>query len=175
MGLQLRTLLFSPRWHSSANIGLLLVRIAFGGAFTYHGLIGILEGPTRWSGLGESAQLLGYAYSTPVLGVTVYAFNAIGGICLILGYCSRGVTLLLGIEMMLVACYYISSGASTDLTLYAIKDIAVFAMLLLTGPGVHSLDQYADDDDDRGAFSNPRTQFVKQRPRWLGRVVRREE
>jgi putative oxidoreductase len=138
---------FAPIMPRSASAGLLFVRIVVGLAFVFHGYPKILRA-TMWMG---SRPLLmpttGAALLVvpPWLQATAAAVEFFGGIALIVGLLTRLAGLALCIDMIVAFLFaelphhtpFVGSGHTLEPNL---TYMVVSFLLLLTGPGVISLD-----------------------------------
>lgn len=137
-------------WDKHRDIGLLILRIGFGCMFLYHGLPKLFAGPERWERLGGAMASLGITFLPTFWGFMAAISEALGGICLILGFFLRPACILLTITMVVAAASHLGRGEGLGGAAHALKAGIVFLSLILIGPGKYSLDEKlsADSGDD---------------------------
>lgn len=124
------------------DVGLLLIRIGIGLAFTFvHGMDKLFGGPERWEQVGGAAANVGLDF-LPLLWGFLAAFAEFGGgLLLLLGFLFRP-ALVLMCGTMIVAAASHAQGAIPGSPWHAAELAVVFFGLLLVGPGHYSLDHY---------------------------------
>lgn len=138
---------FAPYMPRSASIGLFFVRIVVGLAFVFHGNPKI-QHPSTW--MGSHVLTLPWSGATfgPLpdwLQVVVAVVEFFGGIALIFGFLTRLAALALCIDMIVAfVCVEIPRGTPFVGTGHTFEPtltyLVVTFLLLLSGPGVVSLD-----------------------------------
>ena len=119
---------------------LLILRVGIGIMMIYHGYPKLLGGPGKWASLGKAMHSLGLHDFPAFWGFMAAVAEAIGGLCLIVGFCFRPACLLLLITMIVAAMKHLGSGPFGEAT-HAIELGVVFLAMTLLGPGKYSVDK----------------------------------
>ncbi len=132
------------------DTGLLILRIGLGCMFLFHGLPKLFGGPEKWEKVGMAMGSLGITFLPAFWGFMAAISEALGGLCLILGFLLRPACILLTITMLVATLSHLSRGDGLGGASHAIEVGIVFLSLILIGPGKHSLDEKlnADSGDD---------------------------
>ena len=118
------------------DIGLLLMRVGFGGIFILiHGWPKMSGGVTEWAKTGAAMGNLG-VHAWPAFWGFMAAFSElVGGICIVLGLFFRPMAALLAFTMFVATFMHFKTGGGLDAASHAIECLAVALGFVLTGPG----------------------------------------
>lgn len=122
------------------HTALLILRLGLGAMMIYHGYPKLMGGPARWAGLGTAMQRFGLHDFPAFWGFMAAIAEAIGGLCLVVGFAFRPACLLLVITMLVAAMKHIGAGPFSEAT-HAIELGFVFIALFIIGPGRYSVDR----------------------------------
>jgi len=118
------------------DVGLLILRIGFGGMFAYqHGWDKIVAGPQEWTKLGGAMTLLGVSFYPVFWGFMSAFAEFVGGICIATGLFFRLMCAMLTFNMVVAATYHYYTPAIRDKIALPIQFGIIAFCLLLTGPG----------------------------------------
>ena len=127
------------------DLGLLIVRLGVGLSMAiFHGWGKISGGPEAWTQVGGSMPDLGLSFA-PVFWGFLAAFAEFGGsILIVLGVLTRPAALMLAFTMFVAVTVHLgmpaeSPNAGWKGASHAIELLAVYTMIVLTGPGRFSL------------------------------------
>ena len=127
------------------DLGLLIMRLGVGLSMAVvHGWGKISGGPERWTQIGGSMPDLGLAFA-PVIWGFLAAFAEFGGsILIVLGVLTRPAALMLAFTMFVAVTVHLGMPAENPNAgwkgaSHAIELLAVYVMIVLTGPGRFSL------------------------------------
>jgi putative oxidoreductase len=120
------------------DLGLLIVRIGFGGGFIwYHGWPKLTAGWERLGGYGSAMGNFGISFAPEWWGLAAALAESLGGLFILLGLLFRPAALL-AFVMVVATTNHIATGQGTPA--HAFKNAWLFAGLVLVGPGRYSLD-----------------------------------
>jgi putative oxidoreductase len=119
---------------------LLILRIGLGAMMVWHGYPKLIGGPDKWAAIGKATHVLGLHDFPSFWGFMAAVAEAVGGLCLIVGFFFRPACLLLLITMIVAALKHLSSGPFGEAT-HAIELGVVFLALFIIGPGKYSVDK----------------------------------
>jgi putative oxidoreductase len=122
------------------DVGLLLLRLGFGGMFAYqYGLDKLRGGPQEWTDLGKAMTLLGVSFAPVFWGFMSAFAEFVGGLCIATGLFFRLMCAMLAFNMFVAAMHhYYTPGMRAGIALPIEFGVIAFC-LLLTGPGSLSL------------------------------------
>ena len=121
------------------DLGLLIVRIGFGGGFIwYHGGPKLTAGWERWAGIGNAMGNVGISFAQEWWGLAAALAESLSRLLILLGLFCRPAALVLAFVLVVATTNHIATGQSTPA--HAFKNACLFAGLLLVGPGRYSLD-----------------------------------
>ncbi len=129
----------SDKRASSADLGLLIIRLGLGLMFMLHGWPKITGGPEKWSGLGMVMQHFGITFAPVFWGFMAAVSEFVGGLFLAAGIFMRPACALLVITMAVAATMHLKQGDGLNIASHAIEAGLTFLGLLLIGPGRHRL------------------------------------
>ncbi|MGE5693286.1 MAG: DoxX family protein [Candidatus Zixiibacteriota bacterium] len=121
------------------DMGLLILRIGFGGMYLFHGWPKLSAGPERWTKLGGAMGNLGIDFFPAFWGFMAAAAEFFGGLCLIFGLLFGWAALLMAATMAVAAVNHFSRGDGLSGASHAIENGIVLFSLLFIGPGKYSL------------------------------------
>ncbi len=121
------------------DLGLLLLRAGIGGMFMAHGWPKLAGGERTWAKLGKSMVHLGIDFAPTFWGFMAAVAEFFGGLAIALGVGFVPALLMLLFTMIVAATMHVRKGDSFATASHAIESAMVFAALLLTGPGAHTL------------------------------------
>lgn len=122
------------------NTGLLVLRIGIGIIFIIHGVPKLLGGVDTWTQLGSVMSILGITFAPAFWGFIAAATEAIGGLFIVFGLLHRPVAVLLLFTMLVAFLMHVASNDPFTVSSNALKGLVVFFAMILTGPGIYSLD-----------------------------------
>ena len=123
----------------NTDVGLLIVRITFGG-FMYcnHGHAKLLGGIDRWYGLGGAlTNLIGLESLRTFFGLMASLSESIFALFIVAGLFTRISSSLLGFTMFIATLRHVLDG---DLPEMAILYLVFSIFMIVSGPGRYSLD-----------------------------------
>ena len=123
------------------DVGILILRVGIGVMFVLHGWPKITAGPEMWGKLGMAVGNFGIHFAPSFWGFMAAFAEFGGGICLILGFCTRLAAILMAIDMVVAATMHLSKGDSLQVASHAIEAGIVFFSLILIGAGKYSIDK----------------------------------
>lgn len=124
------------------HVGLLLLRLGFGGMFAFaHGIGKITGGPEEWAKLGGVMKFLGMDFAPAFWGFMAAGSEFFGGILIMLGLLFRPAAGFLFCTMFVAASMHWGMGDSLGKASHAIENGIILISLLFIGPGKYSLDQ----------------------------------
>jgi putative oxidoreductase len=128
-----------------ADLGLLIIRIGLGLMFVlYHGWPKLIGGHDEWRQTGRAVAYIGIHNGYTAWGFLVALLECGGGVCLVLGFATRPVTMALALEMCVAAVWsyfrHFPFGGGWSLAAHPFELAIVFLGLFFVGPGKHSID-----------------------------------
>ena len=122
-------------------LGVLLLRIGVGALIAFHGFPLLVGGTGGYERIGSPVVLIGITSFHLVFGLASAVIQAVGGLFLILGILTRGISLLLAIVVgFAIANLARSQSFDTAFFVYCQVCLALFALVFI-GPGRLSLDR----------------------------------
>jgi putative oxidoreductase len=125
-----------------SDIGLLAIRVVFGGMFMVYGAPKLFGGPQAWATLGGAMQSVSINFAPAFWGFMACFSMFVGGGCLVLGLFFRVFTILLFITMAVATSMHFKKGDWLFGAAHALEDGIVFLGLTFIGPGKYSLDAF---------------------------------
>jgi len=122
------------------EIGLLILRVGIGVMFIMHGWPKIQGGPTGWTELGHSMSHLGVTFAPVFWGFMAALAEFGGGICLVLGFATRPVALVMAFNMLVATLVLYKPAEGIMSAAHPIEVGIVFVSLVFLGAGKHSID-----------------------------------
>ncbi len=124
----------------NVDAGLLVMRLGLGGMLMYFGIPKITGGPEMWRGVGGALSNFGINFAPGFWGLCAGLSEAVGGLFLALGLFFRPAAASILFTMIVAATMMLKTKGLFDAA-HAI-DLGIVALgLLVTGPGVFSLDR----------------------------------
>ena len=125
------------RWY---DIGMLLLRLGFGLGFLYfHGWGKLAGGPERWVGVGSAVEVFGIGFGHTFFGFMAAVAEAIGGVCIAIGFLFRPAALLIAATMFTAWTGEVLGDRNAA---HSFKNMWVAIGLAFTGPGRYSVDYW---------------------------------
>ena len=121
-----------------SDFGFLILRVVVGASFIMHGFPKISGGPEKWAILAGHA---GITTMQTAAGFLAAFAEFGGGICLILGFLTRPMAILLFGTMLGALNYHISKGDGFSSYSHALELAGVFLGIAFIGPGRYSIDK----------------------------------
>ena len=123
----------------NTDVGLLIMRIAFGGLMYYnHGHAKLFGGVDRWYGLGGAlTNLIGFEFLRTFFGLMASLSESIFALFIVVGLLTRISSSLLGFTMFIATLRHVLDG---DLPEMAILYLIFCVLMLVAGPGKYSAD-----------------------------------
>ena len=124
---------------SNTDVGLLIMRITFGGLmYLNHGQSKLLGGVDRWYGLGGAlTNLIGLESLRTFFGLMASLSESIFSLFIVVGLLTRISSSLLGFTMFIATLRHVLDG---DLPEMAILYLVFCILMIVSGPGKHSID-----------------------------------
>ena len=124
----------------NTDLGLLIMRITFGGLMFYnHGYSKILGGVERWYGLGGAlTNMIGFEFLRTFFGLMASLSESVFSLFIIIGLFTRISSSLLGFTMLVASLRHILKG---DLPEMAILYLVFCVVMIISGPGNYSMDK----------------------------------
>lgn len=120
------------------DLGMLIIRLGFGlGFFFLHGLPK-LTNPGMWTPVGSAMGNFGIDFGHYYFGLAAALAESVGGLLIAAGLFFRPAALALTFTMVVAATNHLVTGQGD--ASHALKNIALFLGLTVTGPGRYSLD-----------------------------------
>ena len=123
------------------DVGLLILRVGIGTMFVLHGLPKIQGGVAMWEKLGMAVGNFGIHFAPVFFGFMAALAEFGGGICLILGFCSRLACIFMFISMFVAATMHLNKGDGIQGASHAMEAAILFFSLFFIGPGKYSIDE----------------------------------
>ena len=122
------------------DIGLLLLRLGFGGMFAYqHGWAAIMAGSQEWTKRGGAMALIGVTFAPVFWGFMSAFVEFVGSLCIATGLFFRLMCAMLAFNMFVAAMlHYYTPGMRATISTPIQFGVVAFC-LLLTGSGSLSL------------------------------------
>ena len=121
------------------DLGLLILRIGFGGAFIwYHGWTKLVGGPERWAQVGTAMGNFGLDFAPAFWGLLGALAETLGALCIMAGFLFRPAALALAFMMVVATVNHHVTGQGTPA--HSFKNIFVFVGLMGIGAGRYSAD-----------------------------------
>lgn len=122
------------------ELGLLILRVGLGVMFILHGWPKIKAGPAQWTELGHAMANLGVTFQPVFWGFMAALAEFGGGICLVLGFATRPVAMVMAFNMLVAATHHLMGGDGLMVASHAIEDGVAFLSLVFLGAGKFSID-----------------------------------
>ena len=122
------------------HIGLLILRIGMGIVFFFHGLPKLTGGVEAWRELGSAMTFMGVNFAPVFWGFMAAFAKTAGAIFLILGLFHRFVAFMLAFTMTVAMLMHFDAADTYFVYSHTLKALIVFIALLISGPGIYSLD-----------------------------------
>ena len=123
------------------DLGLFVLRIFIGLLmFLNHGIGKITAGFDRWDRLGHAfTDMIGIEFGSVIFGFLASFAESIGAIFILAGFLTRLSSFLLFFTMFIASLKHFFEGDISELAIiYALVSIVI----IITGPGRHSVDHY---------------------------------
>ncbi len=136
----------APSRKSSTDLALLVLRIGFGlSMLAFHGWGKITGGPELWERIGQVMQLFGITFAPTMWGLLAAIAETVGSVLILLGLATRPAAVMLMGTMLVASWRHLSLPAGTEGAglagaSHALEFVVVYVVLLIAGPGAHSLD-----------------------------------
>ena len=123
----------------NTDVGLLIMRITFGGLMYYnHGHAKLFGGVDRWYGLGGAlTNLIGFEFLRTFFGLMASLSESIFALFIVAGLLTRISSSLLGFTMLIATLFHLLDG---DFPEMAILYLIFCVLMLVAGPGKYSVD-----------------------------------
>ncbi len=123
-------------------LGVLFLRIGIGSLIAYNGFPLLVGGTETYERIGGAVALVGIPSFHIIFGIASAVIQSVGGLFLILGILTRGISLLLAIIVGLALANLVinSAGFDTMILAYAQINLALLSLVFI-GPGRLSLDR----------------------------------
>jgi putative oxidoreductase len=125
----------------NVDTGLLFTRLGLGGMMIFFGLPKVLGGPEKWEEVGSAMGNLGITFAPQFWGLSAGLSEALGGLFLALGLFFRPAAATMVFTMVVAAITMIKSDQGFFGATHAIDMGIVLFGLMITGPGLISLDR----------------------------------
>jgi len=124
---------------NNTDVGLLIMRITFGGLMYYnHGHAKLFGGVDRWYGLGGAlTNLIGFEFLRTFFGLMASLSESVFALLIVAGLLTRISSSLLGFTMFIATLRHVLDG---DLPEMAILYLIFCVLMLVAGPGKYSAD-----------------------------------
>ena len=123
------------------DFGLLILRLGIGGMFMWHGWPKLIGGPEFWTKIGMATGAVGIHFAPTFFGLMAALAEFAGGLCLVLGLCTRFACTFLTINMIVAAAMHLSKGDGLPIASHAVEAGILFFSLIFIGAGKYSLDE----------------------------------
>jgi putative oxidoreductase len=124
-----------------SDLGLLVGRVGLGVLYMLHGWPKLAGGQTVWEHYGHAMAAIGIAFLPKFWGLAAGLAEFGGGILLIFGLLFRPACLLMGFNMFVAFLSTYKSGHGFSDYSRPLEMLFVFLILMLVGPGKHSIDR----------------------------------
>ncbi len=124
-----------------SDLGLLAGRIGLGILFILHGWPKLAGGQSAWERYGHAIAAVGVTFLPKIWGLAAGLAEFGGGILLILGLLFRPACLMIGFEMFVAFVWLFKSGRGFVDYSRPLEMLCLFVILLVIGPGKHSVDK----------------------------------
>jgi len=108
--------------------------------FFFHGLPKLTGGVEAWRELGSAMTFMGVNFAPVFWGFMATFAETIGAILLILGLFHRFVAFMLAFTMAVAMLMHFDAADTYFVYSHTLKALIVFIALLISGPGIYSLD-----------------------------------
>lgn len=126
--------------HKYKDEGLLFLRLGMGAMLMYHGAPKILGGIEGWIKVGAAMKFLGITFAPAFWGFMAACSEFFGGLLIILGLGTRLACTLVTITMTVAVTMKLATGGGFFSASQALENGIVYIALLISGPGVYSVD-----------------------------------
>ena len=126
--------------NTRVNLGLLVLRIGIGLVFVYHGLPKITGGVAKWTEIGQAMGMFGITVAPAFWGLMAAVAEFCGGLALIAGFLTRIFAGLMLFTMVVATALMFHLGKGMTGAGHALSMAIVFLSLVVSGPGMFSLD-----------------------------------
>lgn len=126
--------------HKYKDEGLLFLRVGMGLMMIYHGAPKIMGGVEGWIKIGSAMKFLGITFAPAFWGFMAAFAEFFGGAMIILGLGTRVACALVTTTMAVAVAMKLGTGAGLFGASQALENGIVYISLLISGPGIYSLD-----------------------------------
>jgi putative oxidoreductase len=125
----------SPPGSRAVDLGLLILRVGIGAVFIVHGVPKLLDGPPKWTELGQAMGVFGIAFAPVFWGFLCAVAEAVGGALLVLGLLVRPTAIVMFINMVVATALLVSMHQGWVGIAHPLSVGIVFLALAFTGGG----------------------------------------
>ena len=122
------------------DLGLLIMRVGIGLLFMNYGWGKLMAGSEQWIWLGSQMAHLGITWAPWWWGLKAAASEAIGGVLLVLGFCTRIGAFLIAAVMSVAVVMHLSIGDGFKVFSFPLSLLFVMLGLICAGGGRYSFD-----------------------------------
>lgn len=126
--------------HKYKDEGLLFLRLGMGAMMIYHGAPKIMGGVEGWVKVGAAMKFIGITFAPAFWGFMAAFSEFVGGIMIMLGLGTRLASMLLTVTMAVAVTMKLATGGGLFGASQALENGIVYISLLISGPGIYSLD-----------------------------------
>ena len=121
-------------------IALTIIRSGIGALFIGHGFLKIYRGKKELIWTGQQMKNLGIDFAPLFWGICAMLSEFVGGMCLMLGLCTRIAAFFLSSTMIVAIIYHFKNGDSYGYYSFPMSQLVVFIAFIIAGGGIYSLD-----------------------------------
>lgn len=135
---------FKKLWAPPAALSfpLFFLRLVIGLAFMNYGYMKVTGGTAMWEAVGGAMEIVGISFGKVVWGLIGSWTEFGGGILLILGLAVRPVAAMQCFMMVLATISHLKAGDALYVAAHPFELIGVTLLLVFTGAGKWSVDQF---------------------------------
>jgi putative oxidoreductase len=126
----------------SNELGLLIIRLGIGSLFVGYGYLKLVGGVALWQTLGMAMGYVGIYIMPTFWGFCAMLAELLGGLCLIIGLCTRFAAIALSMVMIVAFIMLSATGQSLNATGFPLSLLVVMIGLLVAGAGRFSIDHF---------------------------------